>query len=158
MLAKLILVIQMALDNKTDSIFRKMGLIACSGLLALNMACTKHESMNKNSDHTTLHNQKHVLQPVDFDVLDQYRRVFAQYRNVTYAQSKNLTVDVPENGEIVLKNIQRFEGFEEDLLVYDNGLVVGGHAFRNKFDFEGTGFKPGKDLESIFQDILSKNI
>jgi len=40
----------MALDNKTSSIFRKMGLFGTSVLLALNMACVKYEKMNSNSN------------------------------------------------------------------------------------------------------------
>ncbi len=40
----------MALDNKTGSIFRKMGLFGTSALLALNMACINYERMNSSSN------------------------------------------------------------------------------------------------------------
>jgi len=44
----------LALDNKTESIFRKLGLCATSALLALNMACFKYEQINSKSNPALL--------------------------------------------------------------------------------------------------------
>jgi hypothetical protein len=43
-------VITLNLENKTNSMFRKIGLFAVSGLLAFNMACVKYDRINSSSD------------------------------------------------------------------------------------------------------------
>jgi len=126
-----------------------MGVLACAGIMTFGTACKYGRDAPK---HSSTHTQKqNLLQPVDFDVLDQYGRIYAKYRDVTYAQSKNLTVYVPVDAKIVLRNIQSIDGFVEDIMVYYNGLVVGGHAFKEGFNFKGRSFKVGDEPETSIQ-------
>jgi hypothetical protein len=105
----------MTLDKKTNSIWRKMGMVACSGLLAFNMACGKYE--RNSPTHTKVHTQKYVLQPVDFDVLYQNGNIYEAYRHVTYEQSKEMCISIPPKGIIELRSESNYPECVIDMMI-----------------------------------------
>ncbi|KYK25942.1 hypothetical protein AYK26_01540 [Euryarchaeota archaeon SM23-78] len=119
------------------------------------MTKEKYEEMQKQKEQRRAERakklviaDKHTLNPPDFDVLNRRGKVHQEYRHVTFDQSKGkkneIVVEIPEGGKIRLVEPQKtLDGYVADIIVYKNGLKLGGKAFYDKFDFERFKVKPG---------------
>lgn len=103
----------MNLEYKTNSIWREMGALACAGIMTFSVAC-KH---GRDATHTGINTQKYVLQPIDFNVLDQDGNIYKAYRHVTYAQSKNICISIPPEGIVELQSKSNYPECVIDMMI-----------------------------------------